>query len=484
MNSKDAPKIGVLVVAYNAETTLAPTLDRIPTDFAQRLSHVLVCDDASVDETYSIGVQYKATSTLPLTVIKHRRNRGYGGNQKVGYRWAAAHQLDVIVLLHGDGQYAPEVIESLVEPIVKGDADAVFGSRMLERGGALAGGMPLYKFVGNKILTTAQNRLAGLELSEWHSGYRAYRVSALADLDFDSMSDDFDFDTQIILGLHGAGHHIAEVAIPTYYGDEICHVNGLAYAKDVMLDTVSFKLRSVGFGRGTADVGQETAYLVKPSAHSSHGRLLDWVSGYRRSDRRPTALDVGCSDGVFGASVRDLGFSVTGTDLVKHVSIGDRIDGFVEADLNVGLPQELGTGYDLVIAADVLEHVIDPGQLLDQIRGRLAGHGRLLISVPNISHWYPRFRIASGWFDYDQRGPLDEGHVRFFTRRSFERLLRAHGMTIVRRDAVGVPVDVVNRSTGPVLSTVAKVFGAIDRRLARLWPTMFGYQFLYEVEPA
>jgi len=484
VNLADAPKIGVLVVAYNAATTLEPTLDRIPPAFAERLSHVLVCDDASVDETYSIGVRYQARSTLPLTVIKHRRNRGYGGNQKVGYRWAALHGLDVVVLLHGDGQYAPEVIESLVEPIVNGDADAVFGSRMMNRGGAIAGGMPLYKYVGNKILTTAQNALAGLSLTEWHSGYRAYRVSALADVDLDSMSDDFDFDTEIILGLHAAGHTIAEVPIPTYYGDEICHVNGLAYAKDVMVDTLQYKLRSVGFGRGTKQIAPETAYLVKPSPHSSHGHLLAWAAQHRRTDRRPSALDVGCSDGAFGAQVRELGFTVTGTDLIKHAAIGGRLDGFVEADLNAGLPEEAGRGYDLVIAGDVLEHVIDPGRLLDEIRGRLADKGRVLISVPNISHWYPRLRIASGWFDYDQRGPLDVGHVRFFTRRSFERLLRQHDLRIVRRDAVGVPVDVVNRSSGRLLRALSSLVGGLDRRLVRLWPTMFGYQFLYEVESA
>ena len=116
---------------------------------------------------------------LPLTVIRHERNLGYGGNQKAGYDLAIEHGLDIIVLLHGDGQYAPELLASIVAPLVRGEADAVFGSRMMAEGGARRGGMPLYKYVGNKVLTRFENAVAGAELTEWHSGYRAYWVEAL-----------------------------------------------------------------------------------------------------------------------------------------------------------------------------------------------------------------------------------------------------------------------------------------------------------------
>ncbi len=122
-----AVRIGVLVVAYNAATTLRQTLDRIPSGFRDQLDHVLVCDDASVDETYEIGLKYKSGSTLPLTVIKHVENLRYGGNQKFGYRWAIEEGLDIVVLLHGDGQYAPEVMEQIVSPLITGEADVVHG---------------------------------------------------------------------------------------------------------------------------------------------------------------------------------------------------------------------------------------------------------------------------------------------------------------------------------------------------------------------
>ena len=474
------PRVGVLVVAYNAATTLATTLSRLPARFVQTVDHVLVCDDASTDGTYEVGLKFKSGSTLPLTVVRHKENLGYGGNQKTGYRWAVERGLDVVVLLHADGQYAPECIEDLVAPLLSGDADAVFGSRMIVKGHAREGGMPLYKFVGNKILTRVQNAMTGLDLSEWHSGYRAYRVDALADLDFEAYSDDFDFDTEIILGLLGQQKRLTEVPIPTYYGDEICHVNGMKYARDVTADVVRFRLRQMGFGIENSNSDADTeAYQLKPSEHSSHGVLLRWLSGLAPT----TVLDVGCSDGQFAALTRNLGHTVTGVDLVKHEGIGERVDSFVEADLNQGLPDEAGSEMRVIIAADVLEHVIDPHALLSDMAGRLATGGEILVSIPNFGHWYPRARVAAGRFDYDQRGPLDVGHVRFFTRRSFERLVDQCGLRITARETVGSPVDVVERGTAsPVMVNAVNRLSAADRAATRAWPTLFGYQFLYRLE--
>ncbi|MFM8836742.1 MAG: glycosyltransferase/methyltransferase, partial [Actinomycetota bacterium] len=137
-----------------------------------------------------------------------------------------------------------EYLPQMVEPIVAGRADVVFGSRMLTQGGARKGGMPLYKFVGNKILTFLQNRLARVSLSEWHSGYRAYSVPALRKVNFLKNSDYFDFDSQIILQMIGARQRIVEIEIPTFYGDEISRVNGIKYGIKILLHTLKFRLTS------------------------------------------------------------------------------------------------------------------------------------------------------------------------------------------------------------------------------------------------
>jgi glycosyltransferase involved in cell wall biosynthesis len=203
---------------------------------------ILVCDDASSDDTYQVGMRVKeARPDLPLEVIRRPVNLGYGGNQKAGYRWMIDHEIDLVVLLHGDGQYAPEFLPKMVEPIVSGHADVVFGSRMLQRGAALQGGMPKYKYVGNKILTFLQNRMAGVRLSEWHSGYRAYSISALGKVGFELNADYYDFDTQIILQMIAAEQRITEIPIPTFYGDELSRVNGIRYGWRILRHTLRWR---------------------------------------------------------------------------------------------------------------------------------------------------------------------------------------------------------------------------------------------------
>ena len=235
-------KIGVLVVAYEASSTLEAVLNRIPDGFRSQIHIILVCDDASNDDTYQVGMRVKQSRPdLPLEVIRRPVNLGYGGNQKAGYRWMIDHGLDVVVLLHGDGQYAPEYLPQMVEPIVSGRADVVFGSRMLQKGAALNGGMPKHKFVGNKILTYLQNHLAGVHLSEWHSGYRAYAIRSLSGVGFELNADYYDFDTQIILQMIETRQRIIEIPIPTFYGDELSRVNGVRYGWRILRHTLRWR---------------------------------------------------------------------------------------------------------------------------------------------------------------------------------------------------------------------------------------------------
>jgi SAM-dependent methyltransferase len=255
-------------------------------------------------------------------------------------------------------------------------------------------------------------------------------------------------------------------------------VNGLRYAKDVLLDVTRYRLHKLGLGSGDLAFASDD-YELKLSPYASHGQLLSWVR-----ERPPgTVLDVGCADGRFGALLRGAGHRVVGVDWVKHREVGDRLDAFVEADLNSGLPAEVGSGFDTIVAADVLEHTIDPARLMEELRERLGPDGVLLVSVPNFAHWYPRIRTMLGQFDYDRRGILDAGHVRFFTRRSFERLVARAGFAVARQAVAGSPIEALERG-GHHPSRAGRFASTIDRRAAATWPTMFGYQFLYELRPA
>src|SRR5712691_1539523 len=212
-------RVGIFIMAYEAVRTLIVAYERIPAQLKKEAAEIYIIDDASEDNTFWAGMGYKLLHNIPnLTVYRNPRNLGYGGNQKKGLRHAIDRGYDIVVVLHGDVQYAPERIPDLIQPILDGQADMVFGSRMT--GHPLQGGMPLYKFVANKFLTTLENWALGMQLSEYHSGFRAYACEALQQVPFEQCSDQYHFDTQILIQFKEKGLRIREIPIPTHYGPE------------------------------------------------------------------------------------------------------------------------------------------------------------------------------------------------------------------------------------------------------------------------
>ena len=460
-------RIGIIVVAYNAASTLAKVLDRIPKEFIPRIDEILICDNASEDQTYLVGLGYKEVDgrSLPLNVIRNPRNLGYGGNQKVGYQWAIEHDLDIVVLLHADGQYAPEFLPQIVDALEAEGCDAVFGSRMMTKGGARKGGMPLYKFVGNKILTQFENRVVGTQLSEWHSGYRAYRVSTLREIPFHRNSDEYHFDTDIIIQLHEAGKRIVELPIPTYYGEEISYVNGTRYAKDIFIDVLRYRAHKMGIGSGDLAFASDAADGTgRPDTAS--GRMSAWLSG-----RAPSCvLALGGAGAALGTELRARGHDV----VVVTDDSDDGTDGAIVADLDDGIPEAAGSGFDVVVLLDGLGRVRDPAALLKDVRAVLAPGGVALASIPNFGHWYARSKVLTGRWGYDRRGILDERNLRFFSRRDVEALFDANGYDIARFETVGLPLE-------PGRNTALAVADGIGLAVR---PSLFAYQLVYELVPS
>jgi glycosyltransferase involved in cell wall biosynthesis len=205
--------IVVVMPAYNAARTLERTYRDIPHDVVDR---VILVDDVSADETVEVATR------LGLDVAVHRQNRGYGGNQKTCYQLALEAGADVVVMVHPDYQYDPTRLPEVIAPILGGKADLVLGSRFL--GDPLGGGMPGWKFVANRALTGIENRAFGLQLSEYHTGFRAYSAQLLRTIAFERNSDDFVFDQQLVAQVVAAGLRIAEVAVPTRYFAEASSV--------------------------------------------------------------------------------------------------------------------------------------------------------------------------------------------------------------------------------------------------------------------
>ncbi len=469
-------RVGVLIVAYNAITTLTKVLNRIPEKVWKDIAEVVVFDDASQDATYELGVGYKTVSGNPkLMIYRNQQNLGYGGNQKAGYRYFMEKGFDVVVLLHGDGQYAPELLAEMYEPIIAGQADAVFGSRMMQdRGGPLKGGMPLYKYLGNRILSVSENLALGTNLTEFHSGYRAYSLKALRQLNFSHMTDNFHFDTEIIIKLLHQGFRIKEIPIPTYYGDEICYVNGMQYARDVMRAVYRYKMTARSVQRYPEFEEYFVHYPLKHARHSSH----DLVQQQVERDKR--VLDLGCGEGFFAEQIRQQGNSVVGVDVIEQPSQSDALDAYIRADLSRGLDDildKLGDQkFDRVLLLDIIEHLPAPERLLQDCHAVLNADGQIIVSVPNVANITVRLGLLFGRFNYTERGILDKTHMRFFTRKTIRHLLELCDYRIIREKATIIPFEIA-LGVSPE-NRLAKFFNNVLALLTNLLPGLLAYQLI------
>ncbi len=228
-------KIIVVMPAYNAALTLAKTVGEIPRDI---VDEILLVDDASSDETVDLA------SKLGLKVFRHEHNFGYGRNQKTCYREALQHEADIVIMVHPDYQYSPNLIVPMAGMIAYGEYDVVMGSRILGNG-AIDGGMPRYKYVANRFLTLFQNILIGQKLSEYHTGFRAFRREVIEKLPLRENSDDFVFDNQMIAQAVFAGYRIGEISCPTRYFEEASSIDfrrSVTYGLGVVVTSLKFRL--------------------------------------------------------------------------------------------------------------------------------------------------------------------------------------------------------------------------------------------------
>jgi glycosyltransferase involved in cell wall biosynthesis len=233
-------KIAVVLPAFNAERTLSRTYNEIPFDIVDL---VILTDDGSVDNTVMIARQLNIQH-----IISHDRNRGYGANQKTCYNKALELGADIIVMLHPDYQYTPKLIHSMCYLIANDLYQIVLGSRILGRG-AIRGKMPLYRFIFNRILTFIQNLLMNQKLSEYHSGYRAFSREVLEQIDYNSNSDDFVFDNQILAQIIYRGHFIGEISCPTKYFEEASSINfrrSIIYGLGVLQTSIKYLIDKTG----------------------------------------------------------------------------------------------------------------------------------------------------------------------------------------------------------------------------------------------
>ena len=466
----------IFIVAYNAETTIERVLDRIPSSLHSNNVEVLIIDDSSKDDTFARGLAYqRENSVFKITVLHTPENQGYGGNQKLGYRYAIDNNFDIVALVHGDGQYAPEKLPALIGPLIRDEADAVFGSRMLDKRAARNGGMPLYKWIGNQVLTTFQNYMLGTMFSEFHSGYRVYSTKALAQIPFEKNTNDFHFDTEIIIQLVLKRLRVVELPIPTFYGNEICYVNGLKYAWNVVKSTIRARLcRLQLFYDLKFDVESvEEIYNLKLGFPSSH------TAAIAAAKPGSKILDVGCGQGQVAAELTKRGCRVTGMD--RHIPApSEAPEGadFIHWDLDRREFPVNVSQFDQIFLLDIIEHLKEPSRFMDELRFSTGcKRPEIILTTANIGFIATRLMLLFGQFNYGKKGILDVTHTRLFTFRSIRELLKQSGYKILEVRGIPAPFPVAIGN-----NFMARALLFLDSALIRISKGLFAYQIFVRAE--
>ena len=475
-------KLLVLIVAYNHEKFIKSVLDRIDDNLFKAYEvEVLINDDSSTDNTLNITKDYIKNNTdkkIKYTVLSNPVNQGYGGNQKIGFLYAIKNNFDFVALVHGDGQYAPEYLETLIKPLNDENTDAVFGSRMINKNGAIKGGMPFYKYIGNKILTFYQNKLFNKNFTEFHSGYRIYKVQSLKKIPYELNNNDHSFDNEIIIQLLIANLNIKELPIPTYYGDEISYVNGLRYAFQVFIANAKAKVQKYGiFYDRKYNFKSENYdnYKLKEKFDSPHKRAID------RIKEGSYVLDIGCHSTKLAKILNDTkNCKITAIDKSEKLENSSFIEKYFSFDLDNGLPDLDYNKFDYILLLDVIEHLKNPEEFMTRLKQKTEKNPNLKIitSTGNVGFLIIRLMLLFGSFNYGHKGILDKTHTRLFTFSSFKNLMVQTGFNIKRISGVPAPIPFVigNNILSKFLLNINKFFILISKEI-------FAYQIYLEIKP-
>lgn len=465
------PRLLLLVIGYVDESALSRALERLPARlFAVCDTEILIVVDATEQRIGEIGGEFRRRHReARMTVLRNEFDPGHGGDQKVGYTHAIRQNFDLVALVHGDGRYAPEEIPRLLEPLIDGTADVVFGGRLARRAVSGSGGMPIGWRLRNRFVALCQNALLGTRLSDPHCGYRLFSVRALERIPFVLGSSGSHFDHQVVLQLANAGMRIVELPVPAYRDHA---KGGPGYSLKVLLWT----LRNVAHRSGIlyqraldTEGGENTHYGLKLGYPSSHTYAIAAVAP------GASVLDLGSGPGTLARELEAKGCRVTVVDRQPPPSSGEDRE-FLVQDLDEPLEFRVDD-YEYILLLDILEHLQSPERFLERLR-ELFDHQprRVILTTPNIAFFIQRGMLLLGQFNYGKKGVLDLTHSRLFTFRSLRRLLRECGFRIRRVRGVPAPFPLVFGDGRLGRSAVA-----LNRFLIAVSKSLFSYQIYVEM---
>tara|TARA_Y100000590_G_scaffold115210_1_gene131328 strand:+ start:1019 stop:2530 length:1512 start_codon:yes stop_codon:yes gene_type:complete len=478
MNSKrNKKRVLVFMLAYNAEKTICETMKRLPQGNNIYDLEALIVDDASKDKTFRIANEFKKKSNLKIktTILRNPINQGFGGNVKIGFMYAIKHKFDFIALTHGDGQYPPEEIPHQLKPLLRNKCDAVFGSRMMEGFKSLKGGMPIYKFIGNKVTTFIENFLIGTSLSEFHTGQRLFSVNILKKIPFKLNSNDYHFDTQIIIQLSLLKARVIEMPIKTHYGDEVCHVNGWKYCWNVCKEALLIKLQKTGIiykrRYDTNKSFYQEYHSFKPFGFMRiHQIALENVKGGSK------IIEFGSGTGIVSKMLKKKKCKVLGLD--KNPPKLKCLDNFLKIDLdeNLNTLKKINFNkYDYVFLLDLINHLKNPEKFMEDIKSFFSTYStpEIIVTTPNVGFIFNRIQLLFGFFNYGRRGILHPNHTRLFTFKSFKSLLEESGYEIIDTKATPAPFDLAFGK-----NIFSSILILINKILILFSKNLFGYSIL------
>lgn len=464
-------KIALFIVTHNAERYIESIVERIGKEYLPLFAEIFIIDDSSTDGTFTAAKKIKERyPNTNFAVYRTPFNRGYGGNQKVGYIYCIEKHYDVVVLLHANGQYFPEFLPRVIAAC-GGDTDVVLASRMVRGKNTFTGGISFYRGMGNRVLTWVENKLLGTKLSEFHTGFRAYRISALRTLPFEFNSDGFHFDMQILIQAVAGKMKIREVSIHPNFGPVVSEVNGLFYAYNCIKSIIKYHLTQMGvFYERNYDLAlfAQDNYQFKKSSNSLH----QYVLAHLPLRKEMKTIELGSNRGILSSHLAEKVNDHTAVDIVVPDLAGRAKARAM--DLDTPFAQSLGIKqYDCCVTLEVVEHMREPEKFLSEVFSLLKINGALFISTANIAYFLIRLSLLAGQFNYGKRGILDRTHTRLFTVKTMIRLLRQYGFEVQSVIGFAPPLTDLIRNSW----TMRTLEGA-STWLARVYPNLFAYNFL------
>jgi 2-polyprenyl-3-methyl-5-hydroxy-6-metoxy-1,4-benzoquinol methylase len=452
------PRIALFFFDTPDTESLQRVLDRIPRLVGEWFEEIVIMQERSASRERPVPRDLLGGRPANLQVHRLPRDSGYGGARKAAFEYALLKRFDHVVMMRGDGLHPPEALPELIHPILFATAQVVFASRLMRLPRSPGWWKLIPNLIAHVLATGFQNRLLGLRLRDYHSGYRVYSMQAIELIPFQLNADDHRFDMQLVIQCRVLGAFLGEVPVGPIWREYPTNTVGLAEVLRACRCAIDYRLHQLHVLRlGKYFVDEGVRYTFKRSKTGSHMQIVDAIAPGSR------VLDLGCSQGLLARPLREKNVAVTGVDIAPPEGLA-----------------AVGREFDYVVVSDVIEHLRNRTQLLRGARRFLKEGGRLIISTPNIALWFYRLSLLVGRFEYGPRGVLDETHVHLFTRATFLREVEKAGFFVLHERVTALPFEIVFESTGR--SRLVRSLANFYHALARLWPTMFAYQHIIEAE--